>query len=431
MHTLFLFNRTEDTADVSSRYLYAPEIWRLGLPGDEELTAAWNMFYHEILTNRTTLYSGELQQIWETPAHSTIVGARAQTANYETKNYQDLPDTGGAVYDVPAANQDLHTEFNRLSFYAYHNWTIIDSLQLCGGLTYDRLRFPENNELAPINSSERETDQLSPKAGFIWTPLKRTTVRFAYTRSLGDSGLGQSTQIEPAQVAGFQQAFRSVIPDSVIEETPGARFESFNLSLEQKFPTGTYLAIYGNILNSNVRRLVGTFDILPDQFDFAVPGTLRDELEYNEKTLQLTVNQLVGACWSFGAQYRVSDATLNENFYQMPDHTKFGDFVPRYQNEAILHQVRLNAFFNHPSGLFSEAEAIWNSQSNQGYSPDLPGADFWQFNVFTGYRFLHRRAEATLALLNVGNQDYQLNPLNLYEEFPQRRTLMARLRINF
>jgi outer membrane receptor protein involved in Fe transport len=61
----------------------------------------------------------------------------------------------------------------------------------------------------------------------------------------------------------------------------------------------------------------------------------------------------------------------------------------------------------------------------------MPGDDFWQFNIYAGYRFFHRRAEATLAVLNITNEDYQLNPLNIYDEFPQRRTVMARLRLNF
>jgi tetratricopeptide (TPR) repeat protein len=431
-HTLFFFNRFDDTTSVSARYLPTFDLFRPDAPDNLTVTGARNLFMEELLTNYTTLYSAELQQIWQMPSHSTIVGGRAQVGNNQTKNQQDLASTDGAVFNTPATVQDVHTEFNRLSFYAYHNWTIVDPFQLNTGITYDRLRFPENNELAPITGGERETEQFSPKAGFIWTPVKLTTVRFAYTQSLGDSGLGQSTQIEPSQIAGFQQAFRSIIPDSVDEETPGAHFETFNLSLEQKFPTGTYLAVYGTILNSNLRRSVGGFDVRGGQFDWAIPTQEREKLNYNENTLQFTANQLVGDWWSFAAQYRVSEATLHEHFYELPDPlTVADDFIQRTDNNAILHQVRLNAFFNHPSGFFGEADAIWNQQSNMGYAPDLPGDDFWQFNLYAGYRFLHRRAEATLAILNITDQDYRLNPLNLYEEFPRSRTLMARLRVNF
>ena len=54
-----------------------------------------------------------------------------------------------------------------------------------------------------------------------------------------------------------------------------------------------------------------------------------------------------------------------------------------------------------------------------------------QFNVFAGYRFPRRSATITLGLLNLTDQNYRLNPLNLYNELPRERTLLARFQINF
>jgi hypothetical protein len=42
---------------------------------------------------------------------------------------------------------------------------------MTGGLSYDRLRFPRDIDTSPIISDEAETNQFSPKAGFIWSPL--------------------------------------------------------------------------------------------------------------------------------------------------------------------------------------------------------------------------------------------------------------------
>ena len=97
----------------------------------------------------------------------------------------------------------------------------------------------------------------------------------------------------------------------------------------------------------------------------------------------------------------------------------------------MLHQLNLFAIYTHPSGLFAEAQSLWSAQSNYGYSPKMPGDDFWQFNVFAGYRFARRRAELTLGLLNITDQDYRLNPLNLYLETPRQRTLLVSLKLNF
>jgi outer membrane receptor for ferric coprogen and ferric-rhodotorulic acid len=98
---------------------------------------------------------------------------------------------------------------------------------------------------------------------------------------------------------------------------------------------------------------------------------------------------------------------------------------------ATLHQIDLYGIFQHSCGFFSQFDAIWSQQSNRGYSPNLPGDDFWQFNLYVGYRFLQRRAEARLGLLNLADQDYRLNPLTLYNELPRERTLMVSLKFNF
>src|SRR5439155_21544754 len=91
----------------------------------------------------------------------------------------------------------------------------------------------------------------------------------------------------------------------------------------------------------------------------------------------------------------------------------------------------LTAIYQHPCGLFGEFDAVWSGQSNQGYAPDIPGDDFWQFNAFVGYRFLRRAAEVGIAVLNMTDQDYRLNPLNLYLELPRERTFTASLRFYF
>ena len=99
--------------------------------------------------------------------------------------------------------------------------------------------------------------------------------------------------------------------------------------------------------------------------------------------------------------------------------------------EATLHQVHLSGTVNLPCGFFASAGAVWSRQSNRGYSPDIPGDDFWQFNVFVGYRFLKRRVDVRVGLLNLGGADYRLNPLTLYAELPRERTFAARLQFYF
>jgi hypothetical protein len=93
--------------------------------------------------------------------------------------------------------------------------------------------------------------------------------------------------------------------------------------------------------------------------------------------------------------------------------------------------VDLLVVYNHPCGFFVQPEAHWYAQNNSGYNPGEPGANFWQFNAFIGYRFPRRKAEITLGFLNITGQNYNLNPLNLYNELPRSRTLALRLQLSF
>lgn len=436
IHTLFFATRLND--DFSLTNPTAPTLITFRpafAPAVPMLTSVQGLTMQENYTNLLTIYSAELQQIWEQAEHTTVIGGRIQYGHFDTATLQDMPSHLAAVFQSPAAQQDVTSLFKRISFYGYHQWQIFEPLQLIGGVAYDRITFPENFQTAPISENDKTVNQLSPKAGLIWTPAENTTARFAYTRSLAGASVDQSYQLEPSQVAGFIQDYRSVIPESIAGPDAGAGFETYDVSLEQKFRTGTYFIISGEILNSTVNRIDGAFDYNPFSFTqpFPVPSGLREDLDYREKSLQFTASQLLGKEWALGAQYRLSQAVLNDDFVDLPDSLIGGyvNFQPRQQTQGVLQQVDLTAIYNHPSGFFAEGEALWFGQRNEGYTPAEPGDCFWQFNLFAGYRALHRKMEASIGLLNIAGQNYYLNPLNIYNELPHARTIAVRLQFNF
>jgi hypothetical protein len=155
-------------------------------------------------------------------------------------------------------------------------------------------------------------------------------------------------------------------------------------------------------------------------------------LRFHERSLTVTLNQLFGDQWAFGVRYRLSRAQLRDRFPEIPLTIQVpAGFSPDRRLSATLHQLALSGIYTHPSGLFAQTDALWDAQDNHGYAPPLRGDDFWQFNIFAGCRFLRRRAEVRLGLLNIGNQDYRLNPLNLTSELPRKRTIIASLRLSF
>ncbi len=427
MHTLFLGARFDDTltiGDTSPQLLFLRTQENL-FTGDTNVSVINPAFFSLDYRRKLTAYSTELQQVWENDIQTLVVGGRYQTAQFETDS--ELMRNLGGPQTITAQNID--SDLHRFSLYAYDYWRVVDQLQLTAGVAYDWLHYPQNIDTSPISSAETHTDRVSPKVGILWSPCKDTEFRGIYTRSLGGVSLDSSVRLEPTQIAGFNQAFRSLIPESVEGLVPGTRFETFGLGWNQKFNTGTYVVLDGQILKSDATRTVG---LLTNSSLFGPvadsPSSTRQSLNYKENSVSLAVNQLVGDGLVFGARYRLTEAELDGQFLDIPSATPG---APNQDDSATLHQVWLYGIWNHPSGLFAEADGVYSVQSNHGYSGTEPGDAFWQVNLFAGYRFWSRRAEARIGVLNVTDRDYKLNPLTLYNELPRERTFVAGLRLFF
>ncbi|HKQ38237.1 MAG TPA: hypothetical protein VJ063_09180, partial [Verrucomicrobiae bacterium] len=135
-----------------------------------------------------------------------------------------------------------------------------------------------------------------------------------------------------------------------------------------------------------------------------------------------------GREWSVGALYRFAWAELE---------TRFPELLPAVNprlntlERGELHQLGGYLLFNHPSGFFARAETQWYWQHNKGYNPAEPGDSFVHVNAFIGYRFPRLHGEISVGVLNITDEDYRLNPLNVYAELPRERVVAARLRLNF
>jgi hypothetical protein len=376
------------------------------------------------------IFTSEAQHIWQTGHHTLIGGVRFQNGDIHTESTQTrLP---APLARVPS--QSVDADLERVSLYAYDNWALLPSMTLVGGVTYDHLTYPENFRLAPLSTGNKTRDQTSPKAGLIWTPTDGTTMRGDYSRSLGGMSIDQSYQLEPSQVAGFNQLYRSLIPEAVAGANAGAGFDTWNLTLEQRFETGTYLGLGGEWLESSVDRTVGVmeFDIPSSPGPATFQRDTPQKLKYRERSLMFTANQLLGEHVAVGARYRLSHAKLNSKFPAIPEDALLAaNFLASDNVDALLHHVDLFAIYQLPCGFFSRFDARWWSQSNRGYElQDLAGDDFWQFNVHAGYRFARRKAEIRVSLLNITDQNFRLNPLNLTAEPPRERTLAVNLKLD-
>ncbi|HWC59336.1 MAG TPA: FecR domain-containing protein [Verrucomicrobiae bacterium] len=420
-HTLVLLSRLTDSLSLTNPQ---PSVLTLKQDGAGFDIVQPNNSYTLNQHFDFTLYSAEAQQIWETEHQALIFGGRYQHGTVDTHAVLSQPPFG-AVED-----QRVSPYLERINGYGYYQLRPVSSLRLTAGLSYDRLTYPQNVDLPPMRSGESDRGLLAPKIGATWEPWQNGWLRAAWTRSLGGLFFDNSIRLEPAQVAGFTSAFRSLIPESTEGLVPGTKFDSWTLGFDQKLPSETYFGLGGEWLTSSGSRDAGAFsNSVPFVPFYDSPTTTRQSLDFRERNASVYVYQLLGDCWSAGAQYRLSEAKLQTALPELAGVP--GASFLNQDERAVLQHGRLFLLFNHPSGFFAEWSSDWFHQDNHGYSPALAGDDFWQHNIFAGYVFAHRRVEVRVGLLNLTDENYHLNPLNLRMELPHGRTFTTSLRLNF
>ncbi len=434
IHTLALAGRLQDTVELTNAA--AGTLFFRARNGVKQFASY--ALYNQAYKSEHEIYFTEAQQLFELGRHTLIFGGRYQAGEFESRSdiQNGVTFPGGTPTGINPISQSVSTHFQRSGLYAYEQWRPLDSLLLIGGVAADWISYPNNYLFAPLSASTANRHLVGPKAGLVWTPAVDTTLRGGYSRALGGVSFDQSFRLEPTQVAGFNQAFRSLVPESVGGSTAAPEFEIFGLQLEQRVHTRTYLGLSAELLRSEGRRSIGAvqFDPIPllptpDPFQ---PVSTRQTLEYEEQVLTATAHQLLGRDFTVGLSYKLSLANLVSKYPDIPSNVVLSNpLVLEQEQEATLHQVRLYGIFNHPSGFFCSAEGLWNGQDNSKGSATLADNYFWQFNLYAGYRWWQRRAEFHVGLLNLTDQDYRLNPLSLTAQLPRDRTLTMGFRFSF
>lgn len=386
------------------------------------------------------IYSAELQHIQQMRQHTLLAGARFQTGLFETRSIMSInrPTFLGG-FATPAVDQATSVDFQRLSIYAYDFWSPRPWITLIGGLSWDHIEHPDNFRNPPVNDRERRNEKLSGKAGIILTPSRWFQVRGAFTQGLGGVTFDESVRLEPVQIAGFNQSYRTIISESIAGSVETPEFQSWGVSFEGRLPSKTWWGLTGNVIEQEVDRTVGAFDgyspgvfpITPAYF----PSSTPQRLSYREESVMATLNQLVSSEWALGTSYRVTQSRLRTTFTDIPQTLMANADV---EDRAVLHELGLSLNWNSPRGFFARVEGNWFAQKlgddprglAAGAAP-RQGDDFWQFNAFAGYRFRRNMCEISAGLLNLGDQDYQLSPLSPYFDIARERTFVVRVRLSF
>jgi cytochrome c-type biogenesis protein CcmH/NrfG len=439
IRTLMLLSRLTDEQDYSDKAapLFSVEYAsaQVGAQAVEADTAySFDVNYH----NNFDIYSAELNQICEWNRVTLSAGARYQTGTFQTQDLLSNPSTP-FLFNTPPAVNSTDENFERITGYGYLTVEPLERLWLTGGFAYDQVSFPDNFRSIPISSGEAERSQLGPKAALVWSPIPQATLRGIYTRSLGGVSLDGNYRLEPTQLAGFPQAFPSLISGSVpgVGAVDAPSYETLGIALDLKLGPRTFAGIQVEQLKSGISRDIGIFawaGVPP-----IIPASTPEQLDYRERTVSISLNQLVGDKIVLGASYNITRSDLHDVLSDLTGLPAANiSFAADQMEESTLQQAEGYVQFNHPSGFFARAEAHWYGQSNtdqtsanSGQAFTEPGDHFFQYNLFAGYFFAHRRAELELGILNLTGENYNLNPLTTYQELPRSRVFEAKLNFVF
>jgi len=423
-HTLFLYRGLQDHFSSSDQNYFAP-VLQPGLFPPFNPNGGLSIIN---LQRTTELNSFELQHLYQNERQSVIVGARYQDESMQTANTMVVtPLTPFSLAQPFLPSESSH--FNRLSAYGYYQLKVGDSLKLTGGATYDYEHYPLNIGGPPLSDQEEDRGRLSPKFGLDWTLPEGTRVRADFTRSMGGLINDSSTTIEPSEIAGFNQSFRSLIPQSAGFGTPPAMlFETYGLGVDHKFPTETYIDVEGQVLTSRGNQLIGAWTGTPA----LALNDLNQSQYFQEKDAFVSVSQLLCKEVSVGVRDTLTAVDVSANDFSPVTMTTY----PQNHENSTLNEFSLFGNYYVPCGFFSQFQANWWDQHNAynnfaagGLSE--PGNDFWQCNLYAGYRFPRRHIEMAVGLVNMFNQGYNIDPVTYFLEQARTRTLVASLKFNF
>lgn len=431
----------------NDHYTYSPAVIEAIQPylGSGDVLEEETEIFDFLTRRKFEILTGEVQQIERMENHTMLLGGRWQHGTIESQSRMIFKGQyTNAILPTPAADQQIDSDFTRLGLYAYDYWQVMPTLSIVSGLSWDYIDHPENFRNPPLSDRQRTDEALSGKLGFTWSPSEWFTLRGAAAQGLGGLTYDESVRLEPSQIAGFGQAYRTIISESIAGSVETPNYSILGLAAEGWMPTRTWWGASCGLMEQNVRRSVGMFtgyDDLPSPSNpvyFA--DQTRENLDYRELYLNLGINQLIGNQYSLGATWNITRSELDTT------RPELGPLFAEFSDIATLSRISLFADWNSPTGFYAHVEVNSYSQDlNRDETYLLPnrdgdaandvaprkGDDFIQLNAWAGYRFKDNLCELAVGVMNIGDSGFSLSPLNPYSDIARERTVFATLRVSF
>ncbi len=368
------------------------------------------------------LLSSEIQHIWSIPELTAISGLRYQSGNSRTDESLSRVLTGNLLNNI--GNYD----FSRITAYLYGLWSPVDRLTLTLGSSFESISYPYNADILPLSGDIRSRESATPKIGLNYDVSSSIQLRGFYSEYATGLYFDNSFSIQPTQIAGFNQAYRSLIPESVAGLIPASDIRSFGGGLDYTSPSrNVFSGIEMVFSNSQAMRGVGALTNssplpIPDS-----PLTLDQNVDFRENTLTAYLHYLTGKYWTLGTQYSIIDSRLKSRFPMLADSLRGLDSIQSTE-DSLLFRGEFSIHFNHPDGWFGRWSTGWDRQINGNPASD---ESFWRHNFFLGYRFPARSLEIMAGIENISDESPEFSVMNYPRNFSPRRTVTLQAVFSF
>ena len=367
----------------------------------------------------------ELQQIIQRDRHTTLLGGNWMST-------EDKVDAQLWYYleDPAITDQQVTMPLNRYGVYGYHDFKASEKLTLSGGLKAGAISYPLDTVSPPLTEEYSSKTELSPKLGIRFQPNDSTDIRAIYSTSLSGQHYEQSIRIEPTQMSGFLHAYRNIVPAGVYGTYPGEEQQIAGLAFDKKINNKSFLTISAQSIESNGLTKSGALSVYPDWWDKEEFDGMRIEndttlLDYEEKSILISYNQLIDPFFYLGLNYQLSFASLEMGWREVPS-----ELWEPMKQDTVFQQINPFIGMQLPNGLFCEIGGMGYIQSNDS-NYDTTDVNQWLANAACGYRFWNRRGELRLSVLNINDREVFIDHINYHKMPPNERMFSGRLLLSF
>ena len=326
-----------------------------------------------------------------------IAGVRFQEGDWKTSF--ELTGSPDQVTDEP---------FTRAETYLYNYFELSDDVTLIAGANATRFKYPINAFTLPPSGNETTVEKLLPKLGVYWQADPDTTVRVAYTESLGGLALEDGYRLEPTQVAGFLQGYRTLLAEDIDGTHPALEFEILGVGLTHANDSNFFFDLELNSRKSTSDRGLGHLRNVPP-LAAASWGTFT---EFEEQTATIQLAKIVGRSTTFSFEYGYNDSKVDSIIPTLDAQAKRDGELNSFGGR-ILHRTR--------SGYYGSAELVRHKQDlseanlRNGVNvaeQSQSGMDHLQANLEAGWRSRSGELQVAAGVKNLFDEKTPINPLN-------------------